>query len=77
MADPLPHSIEQLVEWIDIIARHGVNLTTWEEQFIESQQSRVEMYGDRVIFSFAQAEHIERIYTDRVPHTIDSGRRYE
>lgn len=59
--------VEQLVRWIDAIVRHGVNLTVWEEGFIEDQQNRVEMYGDRTAFSISQAEHIERIYSDRVP----------
>lgn len=60
-------STDQLVEWIDAIVRHGINLSTWDEQFIEDQQRRVEMYGDRIIFSDKQAEHIERIYSERIP----------
>lgn len=66
MANPGP-SVDQLVEWIDAIVRRGVNLTAFEEQFIEDQQSRVEVYGDRTAFSIKQAELIEKIYTDRVP----------
>jgi hypothetical protein len=58
---------EQLVEWIDRIVRDGVNLTAKEEDFIDSMQAKVERFGDRAIFSDAQADWIEDIYSKRVP----------
>jgi hypothetical protein len=51
-------------EWMDAIKQRGVNLTTWEEDFIESIDLQIE--GGRVP-SEKQAAIIERIYTDRVP----------
>jgi hypothetical protein len=58
---------EELVGWVDRIVRDGVNLTVKEEEFIESMQAKVERFGDRAVFSQAQADWIEDIYTKRVP----------
>ena len=44
--------------WIDQIKVHGVNLTTWEEDFIESVEGR-ERLTDK------QIEIVERIYAER------------
>lgn len=63
---PTP-STSLLVEWIDKITSSGVNLSTWDTQFIDSMQNKVEMYGDRVMFTPKQAEQIERIFSEKVP----------
>lgn len=50
--------------WLDEIAQRGVNLTAWEEDFVESTQ------GQRAAgrpLSEKQAEILERIYTNRTP----------
>lgn len=51
-------------EWLERIQTDGINLTAWEEEFIES-------VGDQVAagrtLSRGQGEIIERIYTARVP----------
>jgi len=57
----------KLIEWVEATIKNGVNLTTWEQEFIESMETKIEMYGDRTIFSKNMAEQIERIYTERVP----------
>lgn len=57
----------QLIEWIETIQRECVNLTTWEESFIESMQDIVARYGDETEFTRAQATQIERIYAERTP----------
>lgn len=55
------------VQQIDEICRHGKDLTKWEEDFIESMQDKVEMYGDRVLFTESQIEVIRKIHTERIP----------
>lgn len=68
---------DQLVDWLDQIQRNGINLSTWEEQFVGDQVARVEQWGDRIRFSDAQADQIERIYSDKVPGPTGFGRRDE
>lgn len=62
-----PVNNNQCIEWVDTILKSGVNLTTWEQEFIESMETKIEMYGDRTIFTPNMATQIERIYTERVP----------
>jgi hypothetical protein len=50
--------------WLSVIADTAVNLTTWEEDFIESLQSQ---RAARRQLSEKQAEILERIYTERTP----------
>ena len=61
-----PPTVNQLVDWVDAIASRGVNLNVREEEFIESMQTKIEQYGERAMFSEAQARWIEDIYTNRV-----------
>ncbi len=64
---PKVPNTDQLVEWIDRIMRDAINTTTWEDEFMIDMQTKVEQWGDKVNFSQAQAEIIERIYSQRVP----------
>lgn len=57
----------QLVEWVAAITDRGINLTSWEIDFIESMQMKIDKWGDDTRFSDNQAERIEQIYMDRVP----------
>ena len=50
--------------WLDQIEAHGVNLTTWEEDFVESVRSAV---NRGLILSEKQIAIIERIYTEKTP----------
>lgn len=54
-------------DMIDAVIQRGVNLSTWESEFIEKMETKMETYGDRVRFSERKAEKIEEIYTERVP----------
>lgn len=51
-------------EWLDAINQRGVNLTSWEEEFIESVTMQVAKGRPITDKQFAI---IERIYTKRVP----------
>lgn len=51
-------------QWLEDVERLGVNLTVWEEDFIESIGPRLK--GGTPL-SEKQAEILERIYTQRVP----------
>jgi hypothetical protein len=51
-------------EWLDAIQQHGVNLSTWETDFIESLVIQREA-GRRL--SEKQAEILERIYAEKTP----------
>ena len=53
--------------WLEAIEIDGVNLTAWEEEFIESIQDKIAKYGDDTNLSDRQIEVIERIYSQRVP----------
>jgi hypothetical protein len=58
---------DQIADWVDAIISRGVNLTSWETDFIEDMQAKIEQWGPRAMFTPAQAEIIERVYADRVP----------
>lgn len=50
--------------WITAVNEHGVNLTDWERQFMESvtdQWDRTGRLSDR------QVEILERIYAEKTP----------
>lgn len=51
-------------EWLERIEVDGVNLTAWEEEFVESIRARRET-GRALTDS--QAETLERIYSARTP----------
>lgn len=50
--------------WVDQITLEGVNLTTWEEEFVESVESQLD--GGRKLTK-RQAEILERIYSEKTP----------
>jgi hypothetical protein len=50
--------------WIDKIADEGVNLTKWEQEFVESVDEQ-RTSGRRL--SERQAEILERIYSEKTP----------
>ncbi|HEY4698991.1 MAG TPA: hypothetical protein VIH27_01270 [Nitrososphaerales archaeon] len=51
-------------EWINYINEHGVNLTKWELDFMESITEQFELYRR---LSDKQVDIVERIYTDKTP----------
>lgn len=56
---------KQVIEsWINAVNEEGVNLTKWEEDFMESI---TEQFKVRQSISDKQEEILERIYTDKVP----------
>jgi len=55
---------ETHLEWLDQIKTHGVNLTVWEEDFVESIEGQIR--NGRTL-SERQAEILERIYAQRTP----------
>lgn len=57
----------QLCDWVEKIVSTGVNLTAREQDFIDDMEQKIELYGDRAMFTPKQAEWIEDIYTKRVP----------
>jgi hypothetical protein len=50
-------------EWLEAIERDGANLTSWEEEFVESIRDRFDRGWDTL--TERQAEILERIYSDR------------
>ena len=52
------------LQWIEKIEREGVNLTVWEEDFIESVSDQMQAGG---LLTDNQGETLERIYTERTP----------
>lgn len=50
--------------WIDKILDEGVNLTKWEEDFVQSLD---EQRGNGRRLSERQAEILERIYAEKTP----------
>lgn len=53
-----------IAHWISHINDHGVNLTKWELDFMESI---TEQFEKRNSISDKQEEILERIYTDKTP----------
>jgi hypothetical protein len=51
-------------DWIADIKLHGLNLTKWEEDFVESID---EQLADGRSLSERQAEILERIYAEKTP----------
>lgn len=58
---------DTLCDWVEAIVTRGVNLTTWEIEFIESMQIKIDLMGSMVVFTDNMAERIEEIYSARVP----------
>lgn len=56
--------LETWKKWRDEIMSKGVNLTPWEEDFVESVSELLD--GDRMLTD-AQAYHLEKIYAQRTP----------
>lgn len=55
---------ELIQHWINEINEHGVNLSKWEKDFMESISEQFEKYKT---ISDKQEEIVERIYTDKTP----------
>jgi len=55
--------------WLDTILEKGVNLSSWETDFIESLEARRAGFLDRRLVGLTekQAEILERIYSARTP----------
>jgi hypothetical protein len=53
------------VRWLDDILNLGVNLTTWEQEFVEDLESRFRAGGH--LSSRKQEIILERIYAERTP----------
>lgn len=51
-------------EWLDALERDGVNLSSWETDFVES--IRLQLRSGRTL-SEKQADTLERIYSARTP----------
>ena len=51
-------------DWLDAIESKGVNLTVWEEEFIESIATKISAGRS---LTENQADVLERIYSQRVP----------
>lgn len=51
-------------QWVDAITLNGVNCTTWELEFVESMQARLQA-GRQL--TEKQADILERIYAERTP----------
>jgi hypothetical protein len=49
-------------KWLSAIEKDGVNLSTWEEEFVSSVRAQFDKRG---FLSDKQAEIIERIYAER------------
>lgn len=60
-------STNQLCQWVEAIQTRGINLDSWEIDFIENMQIKIDRYGDRASFTDNMAEKIEEIYSARVP----------
>jgi hypothetical protein len=59
-----PVSADEVDRMLDTIEREGVNLTTWEEQFVEDMLAKRARHST---LTEAQAAVVERIYVDRTP----------
>lgn len=59
MSDETDHD-----HWLEEIRANGLNLSTWEEDFVESLTTQREA-GRKL--SEKQAEILERIYTEKTP----------
>lgn len=61
------HSNRQAIQQLKIILAHGVDLTLWEWDFVDSLTTKD-------LFSLKQREVIDRIYSNKVPrqfqHTL-------
>lgn len=58
-------SADNLIEWVETVVRDCVNLTEWEESFIERMHDRISLYGDKTRFTEAEGAKIEEIYSER------------
>lgn len=60
-------TLEHLNSWLTDILSQGVNLSPWEEDFVQSQSNKRMRWGAKWEPSPREAEIIERIYTEKVP----------
>ena len=59
------HEDKRYQGWLDAIESDGVNLSAWEQEFIENLRDRFERGWTTL--TEKQAEILERIYCDRTP----------
>jgi hypothetical protein len=57
-------TIEVIKSWIHLIKTEGQDLTSWEEDFVESIEEQVNRYGK---ISDRQEEILDKIYTEKTP----------
>lgn len=57
-------SDRDLSAWIEAVNDDGVNLTSWEEEFMRDITKK---WAKRRVLSDKEQDVLERIYTDRVP----------
>lgn len=55
---------ETIRHWIETINKEGKNLSSWEEEFMESL---TEKFENRGWISEKQEEVLERIYSEKTP----------
>ena len=60
----MKYEAEFIKEMLDRTAHEGVNLTKWEEDFIESISNQFDI---RNSLSDKQIDILEKIYTEKVP----------
>lgn len=62
--EPPKYDADKHMEWLEKILSDGVNLTVWEEEFIDSMQGSLTC---RIRLTRNQEIILERIYMDRTP----------
>lgn len=61
---PVRHNLKTWWEWINWIEEEGVDLTTWEKDFVASIREQLD---SRKRISEKQEEILERIYAEKTP----------
>lgn len=60
----MKYTKEQLARVIEEIQEHGVNVSKWEADFVESISDQLQQRGS---LSEKQVEILDRIYAERTP----------
>ena len=60
----MKYTREQLQRFVEDIQEHGVNVSKWESDFVESLAEQLEQ---RRNLSDRQVEILDRIYSERTP----------
>ena len=56
--------IDIIKYWLDVVQTEGKNLSSWEENFVESLREQLGQYGK---ISDRQEEILETIYANKTP----------